>query len=355
MTFKYFLCLLGVILLVPLLALIVRAFMLPITSSGLGYLLASSLAIAGLILALWKPKYYSWLIVAGVFTFLLIAGGRIISAELNATRKISMLTLPQEKGTRWLSYVIDEQDGIIFGEALFHQIGGSSAIEHTNISQALSKDYSDLSQIQAIVPSPIVSTYLNFQNTSAYDLIVIAPEVKSHPETGVIFLHGFMGNVSAQCWEIAQAVNRFGALTVCPSTGWQGEWWQPDGEAILRTTFAYLRKQGIQKIYLGGFSNGGFGISRLVSKLGDEAGLSGLIFIDGISDGAGIRKMGLPVLVVQGTLDERMPASEARRAAEIIGKLATYVELNSDHFLIMKKPDQVQDAIVTWLEDHSHK
>ena len=351
MTFKYLLCLLGAILAVPLIALIALAFMLPITISGTGYLFASTLVITGLLLAPWKPKHSPWLMLASVFALVLIAGARILISELNSTPKISMLSMPQEKGTRWLSYVIDEQDSVIFGEALFHQIGGSSAIEHENITQALSKDYSELSQVQAVVPSPIVGTYLNLQNTTAFDLIVIEPEVKSHPDTGVIFLHGFMGNVAAQCWEIARAVDRFGALTVCPSTEWQGQWWQPAGEAILRSTFAYLRKQGIQKIYLGGFSNGGFGISRLVSRLEDETGLSGLIFIDGISAGADIRKMGLPVLVVQGRQDERMPAPEARRAAEIIGDLGTYVELNSDHFLIMKKPDQVQNVITTWLED----
>ena len=75
-----------------------------------------------------------------------------------------------------------------------------------------------------------------------------------------------------------------------------------------------------------------------------------MIFIDGITDGAGIRDMGLPVLVIQGTQDERMPANEARRVVEIIGDLGTYVEVDSDHFVIMKKPDQVQNALAAWLE-----
>jgi hypothetical protein len=34
----------------------------------------------------------------------------------------------------------------------------------------------------------------------------------------------------------------------------------------------------------------------------------------------------------------------------VIGDSATYVELNSDHFLIMKIPEQVQNAITDWLE-----
>ena len=353
MSYKHLLCVLGVILIVPWLVLIALAFMLPITISGIGYLFAGFLAIAGLILAPWKSKQSSWLMVVGVLMLCLIAGTRILLGASNSTSPIRMITLPQEKGTRWLSFVIDEQDSLIFGEALFHQVGGSSSREHENLDLILEKDYAELRQAQAVVPSPIVNTYLKFQEPAAFDLVVIEPEVNSHPEIGVIFLHGFMGNVTAQCWEIARAVNRLGALTVCPSTEWQGKWWQPEGEAILRATFSYLRKEGIQKIYLSGFSNGGFGISRLAPKLGNEAGLSGLIFIDGITGGADIRDMGLPVLVIQGTQDERMPASEARRVVEVIGALGTYVEVDSDHFVIMKKPDQVQKALTAWLENQT--
>jgi pimeloyl-ACP methyl ester carboxylesterase len=349
--YKYFLCLLGVILAVPVLALIALAFSLPITISGIGYLLACSLAISGLILAPWMPKHY-FLLIAGVLALVLIAGGRIFLGEQNASSNFRMVTLPQGKGTRWISYVIDEQDSVIFGEAIFHRFGGSSAREHATITQALYQDYSAMRQAQGIFPSPFASTYLNFQGADAFDAVIVEPENNRHPEIGVIFLHGFMGNVTAQCWEIAQAVNRFGAVTVCPSTDWTGEWWQPQGQAILRSTFSYLRGQGIQKFYLGGFSNGGFGISRLASQLGSEDGLRGLIFIDGITDGASIKQLGLPVLIIQGTQDERMPASEARQIAKIIGDLATYVELNSDHFLIMKIPELVQNALVSWLENH---
>src|ERR1041384_3374331 len=117
-----------------------------------------------------------------------------------------------------------------------------------------------------------------------------------------------MGNVTAQCWEIAQAVRMFGAVTVCPSTDWRGDWWQPEGQGILQSTFAYLKGQEIQKFYLAGFSNGGISIGRLASKLKEEKELAGLIFIDGSDNGAGIKELGVPVLVLQGAQDERIPA-----------------------------------------------
>ena len=337
---------------IPILILIMFALALPITLSGIGYLFACLLTISGFIAAPWLPRRHSVLTLAGVMSIALIASLRIISGVQNTDSTLKMITLPQGNGTRWISYIIDEQDSVIFGESIFHRIGGSSQTEHENITTALFADYSEMRAAQGIVPSPFVSTYLNFQQPDSFDAVVIEPEINRHPEIGVIFLHGFMGNVTAQCWEIAQAVGKFGAVTVCPSTGWKGEWWQPQGESILRETFSYLREQGIQKFYLGGFSNGGFGISRLVSKLGNEDGLSGLFFIDGIYDGESIKESGLPVLVIQGTQDERMPAAVARQIADVIGDAGTYAELPGDHFLIMKQPALVQNVIVAWLEDH---
>src|SRR5215212_7505752 len=138
-----------------------------------------------------------------------------------------------------------------------------------------------------------------------------------------------MGNVTAQWWEVAQAVGRLGAVTVCPSTEWRGEWWQPEGQAILQSTFEYLRSQGIQKFYLGGFSNGGFSMGRLASQLANEKGLSGLIFIDGFVNGVSIRELGLPVLIIQGVQDERVSVEAARQFAEEIGDLGTYAEVDA--------------------------
>jgi pimeloyl-ACP methyl ester carboxylesterase len=347
---KYLLCSLGILLALPILALTTLTFFLPISISGIGYLFASLLVVFGLIMTPWMPRLHVLLTLSGVIALLVIAGVRIFIGEQNVN--VRMIMLPRGKEANWVSYIIDEQDNLIFGEALFHFVGGVSSTEHKGITQALYTDYSEMRETQGTFPSPFVNTYLSFQHPISFDAVIIEPEINRHPEIGVIFLHGFMGNVTAQCWEIAQAVSRVGAVTVCPSTGWRGEWWQPEGEAILRSTFDYLRKQGVQKFYLGGFSNGSFGISRLVSKLGDEAGLSGLFFIDGIYNGTGIREIDLPILIIQGTQDERMPASEARQIAEAIGDSGTYVELDSDHFLIMKQPDAVQDALANWLEDH---
>jgi pimeloyl-ACP methyl ester carboxylesterase len=348
---RYLLFLFGVILFLPILAIIALSLDLPITISGIGYLLGSFLVATGLILAPWAGRNSISLTIIGIIALALVASLRLILAWQETSPNIRMITLPGDKSTRWINYLIDEQDSLILGEALFHLIGGDSPNEHQGIASALHTDYSEMRAKQRVFPSPLIGTYLNLQGTNHFDAVVIGPEINHPPEFALVFLHGYMGNVTAQCWEIAQAVKSFDAVTVCPSTGWRGDWWQPQGQNILQATFEHLREQGVQKFYLGGFSNGGISIGRLAPQLKKEKGLSGLILIDGFDNSAGIKETGLPILLLQGTQDERVPASYGRQIAEEIGDPGSYVEVDGDHFLIMKQPLLVQHTIADWLDE----
>ena len=347
---RYSLFLLGVFLALPILAVIAVSLGLPITISGIGYLFGGTLAAAGLILFPWAGRNSVRLAVLGFLVIALVASVRLILARQGLSPNITMITLPQETYTRWINTLIDEQDSLIVGEALFHLIGGDSPSEHENIASALHADYSEMRRTQRIFASPFVNTYLNLQRANHFDAVIVEPKINQPPEFALIFLHGYMGNVTAQCWEIAQAVKNFGAMTICPSTSWRGDWWQPQGQAILQATFEYLRGRGIQKFYLGGFSNGGISIGHLASQLKSEKELTGLILIDGFDNGVGIRALGLPVLILEGLQDQRIPPVLAHQAVEEIGNLGTYVEMTGDHFVIMKQPDLVQNAIANWLE-----
>lgn len=341
--------LLGILMAVPVLALTALALVTPVTISGGLYLLGSFLLVIGLILAPWQPKALL-ITLSGLIVILAVAGVRLSLVRNEATR-LKVIVLPSAKGSRPVNTLIDERDSLLFGEALLHFIGGVSPGEHEDIVQGLSSVYREAKTANGIFPSPIVSTYLGLQNPAAFDAVVFEPTVTQPVLTGVIFLHGWTGNVTIQCWQIAQAMDGIEALTVCPSTSWIGNWWTPQGEATVRATFAFLRGRGIERIYLGGFSNGGNGVGSLIASLGAEPDLKGLFFIAGMRNANGVRATGLPVLVIQGTNDERIPVESARQFAAEIGERATYVELEADHFLIMKQPQQVQEAIRAWLED----
>lgn len=348
--FRYLLCLFGILVTIPALALTTLAFVTPITASGVIYLLGYWLIAVGLSFAPWRLKYHLVLMVSGVIAIVVMAGVRL-SLIRNQTSSIKVIVLPSAKETRWVNWLIDEEDSVLFGEGILYRLGGVTAHEHDTIVPALSTAYTNARSTNGAGASPFLSTYLGFQKPTAFDAIVIEPVVERPSPIGVVFLHGFMGNVAIQCWQIAQAAGKLGAVTVCPSTSWNGDWWKPDGEAIIQATLSYLRGRGIQRLYLGGYSNGGNGIGSLISMLATEPGLRGLFFIAGMRDGAGVRETNLPVLVIQGREDERMPVEAARRFVSEVGKLATYVELEADHFLIVKQSRLVQATISIWLED----
>jgi pimeloyl-ACP methyl ester carboxylesterase len=133
--------------------------------------------------------------------------------------------------------------------------------------------------------------------------------------------------------------------TVCPSVSWRGDWWTDQGEATVERMLEYLRQAGIERIYLAGLSNGALGASRLAPRL--NARLAGLILISGADPDAAATS--LPVLIIEGTQDERMPVELTQRYASKVGTNATLHLFDGDHFLLAKRPDEVRQVITDWL------
>jgi esterase/lipase len=338
----------GILLALPILGLLALALFTPITSWGLAYVAAFALLAIGLIaIPRWRRASLA-LIAIALFGLIGIASIRWVSVTQREEATVRMVTLPNGRGARWIDTLIPEQDAVLFGETFMRLLGGVTAQEHEGLAPAMVAAYAEMDGSEGVTASPVISTYLGLQQLSAFDLVVIEPE-SDIPTAGVIFLHGFMGNVTLQCWELAQAIQEVNAVTACPSTGWIGDWWTPQGEAEIRATFEYLRGRGIERIYLGGFSNGGDGVGRLVSKLASEEGLSGLFFIAGVSNSQSVKETGLPVLVIQGKNDERMHVEGARQFVNALGNQASYIELEADHFLIVKQAEPVQAALADWL------
>lgn len=57
----------------------------------------------------------------------------------------------------------------------------------------------------------------------------------------------------------------------------------------------------------------------------------------------------LPVLVLHGKDDERIPVSLMETYAASGGQAVTYRLFEGDHFLLLKESDQVQQVMVDWL------
>ena len=299
--FRYLLSLLGMVLAFPVIVLVTLALHTPITVSGFVYLVGSAVTVAGLIFAPLKRQVHLAVTFSGLSLILIVAIVRLaLAGATGSASNLKMIELPSGKATRWVNYLLDEQDSVLFGEAALLRLGGVSLQEHKDIASVMQMAYSEMRTTQSVFPSPFASTYLSLQKPSSFDTVVIEPESDQPTKAGVIFLHGYMGNVTAQCWRIAQAVEVMGIVTVCPSTDWIGDWWTPQGESIVRATFDYLHEQGVQTIYLGGFSNGGVGTSRLAPKLATEENISGLFMIAGVSKHGGDQKDGSSSLGYSG-------------------------------------------------------
>ena len=199
----------------------------------------------------------------------------------------------------------------------------------------------------AFTPSPVFDTLLGRQTPGAFDTLVIEPRAQDGPaapaKTGVIFLHGYAGSYTLECWLVASAARAVGAVTVCPATDFSGNWRGEAGELTLRATLDYLHARGIRRVFLAGLSNGAMGASALAPKLASS--LAGLILISGApaSGGSG----GLPTLVVHGSDDPMASVAAARAFAARTH--ASYAGFDGGHFVLLVRRTEARMAISNWL------
>ncbi len=263
---------------------------------------------------------------------------------------MNIITLPGPSSPRLLTRIFDEQDIVLFGAKVAPSVGFVSPLEYKNLLPELSQTYQEM-RTQRVTPlSPSLMTYLGQQHQDGFDALISEP-ASGKSAIGILFLHGFGGNFTLQCWLIAEAGSRVGAFTLCPSTDPSGQWWNEKGTAILQESLTHLHQRGVKQIYLAGLSNGGIGASRLADRF--KSDLAGLILISGADPSAKIT--GLPILVLHGQNDERIPASVAEEYFNASIPHSTYRLFEGDHFVLLKEAEQVQSAITDWLiEQEGH-
>jgi pimeloyl-ACP methyl ester carboxylesterase len=318
----------------------------PITPSGALYLGASVLIVIGALTAPLRTKRARGVCRVGILALVLLIAVRLAVPARGVTT--SLIVLPTNGGVRLLNRLFDEQDIALFGERIALRLGALvSPREDEQLVATLYRHYAAMRQEDVTPLSPFLSTTLAQQQSERFDTIVVAPPQSVEPHGGVIFLHGFGGNFTLQCWLFAHALQPSGITTFCPSTSWRADWWSEQGKATVSQAFAEMRRRGITRIYLAGLSNGGVGVSRLAQELSEQ--ISGLVLISGVDPDGQIPS--LPILIIQGVQDERMPAALAQRYAAAAGSRATLHALPGDHFVLAKRADEVQQIIAAWFAE----
>lgn len=240
---------------------------------------------------------------------------------------------------RVINRLFDERDASMVGSRLLVLTGAVPAREFPTLPALLAASYPEAEADAPRLGTPIPATLLGLQRADASDAIVVAPEGPSSG-LGVVFLHGFAGNFALQCLEVARVARAHGALTICPSTRFEGDWWRGDGETITRASIAHLRARGAREIVLVGLSNGGVGASRLAPRLGRE--IDGLVLLSGLSPRAPSARV--PTLVIQGQRDTMVPTRAVRAWARGRARVR-YVELPGTHFVLLEERARVADVL----------
>lgn len=330
---------LGLLIGVPLLALCGLTLVGPPSIETGIFTFAIALGVTASIAAPWRRTRP--IVVIALALALIVIGYRSFTAASGTT--IHEYTGPEGAEPRWIDRVVPERDVALGGSVLLSAMG-SMPHDAPGLLDALRDGYSRMRLAEGPVPSPVVGTFLFGQSPDEHSVLRIAPARFEPPEAVVVFLHGFMGNVTLLCWQFAQGANPVGIDVVCPSTTWEGRWAEPDGRATVERTIARLRAEGVRRIYLAGLSNGAiFG-----SELAPELDVDGVILISGASPSA--RPTGKPTLVLQGALDRMTPAEPSRAYAELTH--ATYAEQpEAGHWLILTHHEWAVQVLRRWLAE----
>jgi len=279
------------------------------------------------------------LVGAGGLAMLVIV--RLVAASGGA--QISLRTLPGGTSSRWLGRVVDEQDVSLLGARPLSWTWRMTREEREGLPREMRAAYAEMRAAIGTFPSPVLDTMLGRQAPAGFDAIVIeAPEQRS-PGTAVVFLHGYGGSFTVECWLVARAAQSIGAVTVCPATGFAARWNGRDGERIVGATLEYLHGRGIRRVYLAGLSNGASGAAALAPRLAPS--LAGLILISG-APSAGTAA-GLPALVIHGERDMTASALAAHAFATRNG--ARYAAFDGGHFVLLMRREETRAAIADWL------
>ncbi len=264
-----------------------------------------------------------------------------IAHAIFTTQSASALTAPASSSPRWTPRLVDEEDLAVTG-ALLLPLSGKFSDDHQELPRAMHEAYVEMRRDVGTPPSPVIDTLLGRQEVGAHDTITFEPKDKS-ARAAVVFLHGYAGSFTLECWMVAAAARAIDAVTVCPAIDFSGHWGSHNGERTLRATLDDLRARKIDHIYLAGLSNGGVGAIALATKF--RSALRGLVVISG-SSSAG-RSAGLPTLVLQGKRDTMASASTARAFAARAH--ATYVEFDAGHFAFLVRRLEARTALADWL------
>ncbi|HEY3452085.1 MAG TPA: hypothetical protein VGK67_37345 [Myxococcales bacterium] len=332
---KRLLTVLCLLICLGILGLGVAAFLASVSPWSLGYLLGLFLIFLGLVLA-GRLRLVS---AGGLALMVVLALARL------AVVSPTVIVLPEGTPSR-LGALIEERDVSLMAT----RWGGPLRIiprpELPGVHKAMKAAYREMGAAYGLTASPVVDTVLARNGPERFDAVVF--DAPGKPAGALIFLHGYTGNFTLNCFLAARAAREAGLMTVCPSAGFAGQWWEADGAATVEATLKWLEGRGIKRIVLGGLSNGANGASALAPGLEDR--LSGLLLVSG--GFADARSTRLPVLAIHGRRDTMVGIERTKRYLSQMGfgPWKRLIEVPEGHFALLVRREELGQEITRWLQ-----
>ena len=160
---------------------------------------------------------------------------------------------------------------------------------------------------------------------------------------------------------LKELADQYGYAILAPTYG-TGNWnYDPDARVCRRLLEQIDSSPELdgETVFLSGLSNGGKGVSRAIPAHGPR--FKGAIYISPVIELAPIQTIAyqmavgdLPVLILHGEEDRRIPASILRRRAAIIeahaASLDAHYVANEDHFLMFSKPGWLVKELANFMQ-----
>ncbi|MBI3945509.1 MAG: prolyl oligopeptidase family serine peptidase [Armatimonadetes bacterium] len=175
----------------------------------------------------------------------------------------------------------------------------------------------------------------------------------------LLFLHGSAGSFSIYWYALAPLARAHGIAVICPGFGF-GEWQRPRGvETAMAALEDACRRYSLdpERVFLAALSNGGRGATRIVAA--HPGRFRGVALISAVLEEEPVRAgvtegawRGLPVLVLHGSADDRVPWPETEtlvgQARAGGASVSQRVFPGEDHFLFLSQREQVLSKVARW-------
>lgn len=333
---------------------------------------SSRMALLGFLAALFVPPAVVWAkrrwrtagILAASSLVLVGAGWALRSVDVpvpSHSGQVAAFSVEMGDGKVWGPWdVLPEMDWIRAGGAagkIFDVTGDQSRylLEETEKFETAMAADPDFAALPSQIPRAIDGLLGLPQRSGHYVLLTATPQSPKRKGL-VVFLHGSAANFRAYAWLLRDVVLKTGWDVIVPTYGF-GDWNRPDGLAAIEAAVASARARahyGTGGIVAAGVSNGGRGLTRLIAF--GNVPLKSVVFISPVMEstvmetpGFKARAKGLPVTVVAGLKDDRIPAAYVEFARQLLvdeGAQVTAVPFpEGDHFILFSQSGAILEEI----------